>query len=90
MLSLSADKSETDVDLTMVNGKSDANGGVEHADVLMSFAEALASCDVDSLAEARAALLSEAGAEILVDVAAVAGNFQRMVRIADSPSRREP
>jgi hypothetical protein len=85
MLSLSADITESDVNLQMVNGdQSAAAGDVEHAAALMKFAEAIASRDEEALAIARAALLEEAGAEVLVDAAAVAGNFQRMVRIADA------
>ena len=84
MLSLSADLTETDVDLKMINGQSNADGGVAHGEVLMNFAEALPSRDEAALGAAREALLREAGPEILVDVAAIAGNFQRMVRIADA------
>ena len=40
--------------------------------------------DGGSLAAAREALVSELGVEALVDAAGVIGNFQRMVRIADS------
>jgi hypothetical protein len=50
----------------------------------LRFAEAFASRDEALLNEARADLLAEGGAAVLVDAAAVAGNFQRMVRIADS------
>jgi len=85
MLSLSADINESDVNLQMVNGDESATGGdIEHAAGLMKFAEAVASRDEEALAIARAALQEQAGAEVLVDAAAVAGNFQRMVRIADS------
>ena len=85
MLSLSADITESDVNLQMINGDESATAGdVDHAGALMKFAEAVASRDEVALASARDALLKEAGAEVLVDAAAVAGNFQRMVRIADS------
>ena len=85
MLSLSADITESDVNLKMINGDETAtDGGVEHAAALMKFAEAVACRDEDVLAIARAALLAASGAELLVDAAAVAANFQRMVRIADS------
>jgi hypothetical protein len=85
MLSLSADITESDVNLQMINGDESATSGdVDHAAALMKFAEAVASRDEAALNTARNALLEEAGAEVLVDAAAVAGNFQRMVRIADS------
>lgn len=85
MLSLSADITESDVNLQMINGDESATAGdVDHAAALMKFAEAVASRDEAVLAGARKELLEEAGPEVLVDAAAVAGNFQRMVRIADS------
>lgn len=85
MLSLSADLSETSVDLEMVTGEeADSDGGVEHGEALAKFAEAIAKREEDSLIETRDALVQEAGPEVMVDAAAVAANFQRMVRIADS------
>lgn len=85
MLSLSAEITESDVNLQLVNGDESATAGdVQHAAALMKFAEAVASRDERALASARSALLEQAGAAVLVDAAAVAGNFQRMVRIADS------
>ena len=84
MLSMSADLTNTDVDLQMINGDETATGGgVEYALELMKFAEALASCDEESLVQAREELQQAAGNEVLVDAAGVAANFQRMVRIAD-------
>ena len=50
----------------------------------MGFATALASRDEAALASARDRLNEVAGPEVLVDAAGIAGNFQRMVRIADS------
>jgi hypothetical protein len=82
MLSLSADISQQDVDLQVINGKGD--GGVVFGGELMKFAEAVASGDEGALAAARSDLLEVAGSDVLVDAAAVAGNFQRMVRIADA------
>ena len=85
MLSLSAELSEATVDLQMINGDERATeGDVAHAKVLMHFAESFARRDEAGLNKARAALLAEAGQEVLVDAAGVAANFQRMVRIADS------
>lgn len=50
----------------------------------MSFATAVATRDESVLAESRECLLAASNAAVLVDAAAVAGNFQRMVRIADA------
>ena len=83
MLSLSAEASQTDIDLQIVNGAEGSNSGVEFANELMKFAEAVASRDEAALTDARAELLRVGGNDVLVDAAGVAGNFQRMVRIAD-------
>ena len=82
MLSLSADNSQQKVDLQVING--DGDGGVPFGSELMQFAEAVASGDDAALVSSREALLSLTSSEVLVDAAAVAANFQRMVRIADS------
>ena len=85
MLSLSADISQATVDLQMINGDEDATvGDVAHAKALMNFAAAIARRDETALLQTRRALEQAAGAAVVVDAAAVAGNFQRMVRIADS------
>ena len=85
MLSLSADITESDVDLGIVNGDKTASAvGIQYGTSLLNFAEAFVSRDEQALTAARNALLAEAGADVLVDAAAVAANFQRMVRIADS------
>ena len=44
----------------------------------------MVEADDDTLAAARARVVSEVGTEQMVDAAAVASNFERMVRIADS------
>lgn len=85
MLSLSADISESPVDLDMINGDAAAAAsGVLHGAALLDFAEAIARRDEAALKQSRETLEREAGAEVVVDAAAVAANFQRMVRIADS------
>jgi hypothetical protein len=85
MLSLSAEISESSVDLGMINGDESATvGDVEHAQALMKFAQAIALRDDEALVTSREQLRQEAGDEVMVDAAAVAANFQRMVRIADS------
>jgi hypothetical protein len=85
MLRVSATTTETTIDLQGINGDAAAAAtGVQYGAELMAFAEALAKRDEQLLAEARQSLLNAAGAAVLVDAAGVAGNFQRMVRIADS------
>jgi hypothetical protein len=84
MLRLSADTSNTDIDLAIVNGDDSGPSGVPYSVQLMLFAEAVAGREPAKIAAARQALYQEAGNDVVVDAAAVAGNFQRMVRIADS------
>ena len=67
----------------VTDGKAAAASGVTHAAALVSFAEAVVGGDDETLKQARAELLGRVGPEGLVDAAAVVGNFQRMVRIAD-------
>lgn len=57
--------------------------GVEHGEVLLAFAEAMVGEDDDGLAGRRQAVVQAMGPAAMVDVAGVASNFERMVRIAD-------
>lgn len=69
--------------------------GVPHGAALLAFAEAVVGGDPaatlagegggagDALARARRDLIAAMGVEAMVDAAAVASNFERMVRIAD-------
>ncbi len=85
MLSLSANMTETAVDLQMVNGSAASDTqGIPFASELASFAEAIAVRDTADIGQARNELTEVAGEVVMVDAAAVAANFQRMVRIADS------
>ena len=61
-----------------------ATSGVPHEAALVAFAEAVVQDDEPALETARRRLLNELGSDALVDAAAVASNFERMVRIADS------
>ncbi len=61
-----------------------STSGIAHAGALLAFADAIVGEDDTALERARAELLRELGPEKLVDAAAVASNFERMVRIADS------
>ena len=81
---MSADIAQQDVDLQIINGQS--NDDILHGHELMQFAEAVARRDHSALQTSRHALLEAAGNQVLVDTAAAAGNFQRLVRIADATS----
>ena len=84
MLSLSADISQASVDMQLINGASTSgDGDVAHARALADFAGAIAMRDDAALVQSRNTLEQQAGPEVLVDAAAVAATFQRMVRIAD-------
>jgi len=56
---------------------------VPHAVELLAFADALVAGDRDALRSAADAVRRELGSAAVVDAAAVASNFERMVRIAD-------
>ena len=58
--------------------------GVSHGRALLVFATAVVNGGDASLAHAREALRAEMGDAGVADSAAVASNFERMVRIADS------
>jgi hypothetical protein len=58
--------------------------GVAHGEALLALADAVVGEDVAGLERARERLLAELGPEGFVDAAAVAANFERMVRIADA------
>jgi len=73
-----------DGDLRAVTeGTKGGDSGVDHGEALLAFVEASLAGDAATLATARDALRGEIGSAGLVDAAAVIGNFQRMVRIAD-------
>jgi hypothetical protein len=57
--------------------------GIAHGRELVALAEGVVSGDEAALASSRRQLSDAMGEQAMVDVAAVAGNFQRMVRIAD-------
>ena len=68
----------------MTDDKAAATSGVEHGTVLIAFAHAMVGDDDEVLAQARQAVIEALSPEAMVDAAAVASNFERMVRIADS------
>ena len=57
--------------------------GIPHGKQLLAFVEAAIRRETERLTQARDALRTAAGSEALVEAAAVPGNFQRQVRIAD-------
>ena len=64
-------------------GAKAGDAGIAHGERLTAFADAAVGGDPAALATARDALRAAAGSAALVDAAAVVGNFERMVRIAD-------
>jgi len=60
-----------------------AETGVPSGGALVTFAEATVSNDPARIGASRERVLDELGPAATVDAAAVIGNFQRMVRIAD-------
>jgi hypothetical protein len=85
MLRVSAQTTQTDIDIHGVTGNANAaDQGITHGRLLMAFAEAVASRDTSEIQSSREALRLAAGDAVVVDAAGVAANFQRMVRIADS------
>jgi hypothetical protein len=69
------------VDLDAIHDGADATS-VRYGNLLVAFAGALVN-NPAQLPEARQALVAAAGPAAAVEAAAVAANFQRMVRIAD-------
>jgi hypothetical protein len=70
------------VDLHAVTEAGRASG-IAHGELLVAFAEAVVTRDREAIARARDELIGAMGVEAMVDAAAVASNFERMVRIAD-------
>lgn len=68
----------------ITQGTAATPSGVPHGETLLAFAEAVVGEDDAALASARQRVLDELGPAVLVDAAAIASNFERMVRIADS------
>ena len=58
--------------------------GVPHSKELIAFCDAFMDGGAEELLSARQALVDSMGSDVMVDVAGIASNFQRMNRIADS------
>ena len=84
VLRANAEQVGNKVDLQLINGETNNDGGVKHGKALSSFFEAFVSRDETELELARFVLVNETGEQVMVDAAGVAANFQRMVRIADA------
>tara|TARA_B100000927_G_C16405197_1_gene444999 strand:+ start:780 stop:1133 length:354 start_codon:yes stop_codon:yes gene_type:complete len=86
MLRLSVNNDETSSDLDLITGESRvALRDVPLSAELAAFAESIAKRDEENaLSVIRESLSAASSQEVVVDAAAVAANFQRMVRIADS------
>jgi len=85
MLSLSMGTKGEEVNLTgLVSGADDVDDRVPHGKILVRFAEAIISGSDPELSDARHAVIAAVGGDGFVDAAAVVGNFERMVRVADA------
>ena len=84
MLRASIDQNGEEADVTGIGeGAKAGDAGIEHGQLLTAFVDAALSREEAALDTARDALRDAAGSAALVDAAAVIGNFERMVRIAD-------
>ena len=76
-------QSGSEVNLDAVVGDGSSDSLIPGGSALVRFTDAVLSDPAD-LADARAELVDTLGEAAMVDAAGVIGNFQRMVRIADS------
>lgn len=83
MLRGSSRSAGEDVNLQTIVAGSAVTSGVPGGEALVRFTDAVLTDPAD-LPAARQALQATLGEAALVDAAGVIGNFQRMVRIADS------
>ncbi len=84
MLRASIEIEGGDVDLRAITDSEAAvESAIPGADALVAFANATLGADEAEITKARDRVRAELGTESLVDAAAVIGNFERMVRIAD-------
>jgi len=85
LLRASGDATGISIDLRPVmEGSAAFREDLAGSEALLKFSEAAVRGSERELDEARARVLAELGPAALVDAAAVVGNFERMVRIADS------
>ena len=72
------------LELGAINGEALAACGIEHADLMVAFADALVSGDGAALARVRDDIQAALGKRAVVDCAALAAVFNAVVRIADA------
>lgn len=73
----------TDVNLNSINDGNEYSG-VPQGETLIAFAEAIVAEEPATIAQTRQRLVEAMGEDAMIEAAAVASNFQRMVRIADA------
>lgn len=85
LLRVSGEGKATGSDIAVVTDETAAErSGVPHASSLVRFADAAVGADDAELELAREEVREVLGTAALVDAAAVVGNFERMVRVADA------
>lgn len=83
---MNSELSGTETNLAAVRDGSSVTSGVPHGELLSKLVELTLDWNAaqdNELAAVREDIVGAMGAEALIDAAAVLGNFQRMVRIAD-------
>ncbi len=71
--------------MNVVSGDTETvKNSIPFGDILVEFAEAAVGGDDVVLTKIRKKIIEEMGTDALIDAAAVVGNFQRMVRIANA------
>jgi hypothetical protein len=76
--------SQREVDLSAVNGRAEADTGVENGAELVAFVDAVMGDDPAERERARDALRAVSSPEAFVDACAVVGAFNVVDRIADA------
>ncbi len=84
MLRESAQQSSRDVKLEGLIEGVLGDTGIDHADLLIAFAEAAVGDDTAVLDRTRARLLATLGAAALIDTAATVASFNSVVRVASA------
>jgi hypothetical protein len=84
LLRVSGEKSGSELDLRAVTEGQKVASGLPGGDALTAFVDAALADDPGDIKSARERVIGELGDAACVDAAAVIGNFERMVRIADS------
>ncbi len=85
MLRASVEMTGGELDINAVTGDATTvRNNIAFGDTLLAFTEAAVGEDEDALVKARSMVIKEMGAEAIIDAAALVGNFQRMVRIANA------